>query len=148
MRKPAFLQPRILKQAIISALSPAYTTAFPAEPFEPQDAFRGRPRYNADGCVGCGACAQVCPPKCIELIDDVRQRQRPPGHNHRDDRGARFPYAPHQFRLVARQADIGARMRLPGPDGLFPQEQYGSVGFLRGRDRMVVYGAEDLGAES
>ena len=71
MRKPAFLQPRILKQAIISALSPAYTTKFPADPFEPQEAFRGRPRYNADGCIGCGACAQVCPSKCIEVIDDL-----------------------------------------------------------------------------
>jgi hydrogenase-4 component H len=71
MRKPAFLQPRILKQAVASVLSPAYTTKFPAEPFEPQDAFRGRPRFDQDSCIGCGACAQVCPPKCIEIIDDA-----------------------------------------------------------------------------
>jgi hydrogenase-4 component H len=71
MRKPAFLQPRILKQAIMAALSPAYTTRFPAEPFEPQPAFRGRPRYHAESCTGCGACAQVCPSKCIEVIDDA-----------------------------------------------------------------------------
>jgi len=71
MRKPAFLQPRILKQAIIAAFSPAYTTRFPAEPFEPQEAFRGRPRFNAPACIGCGACAQVCPPKCIDVIDDL-----------------------------------------------------------------------------
>ncbi|MBT8058688.1 MAG: 4Fe-4S binding protein [Gammaproteobacteria bacterium] len=70
MRKPAFLQPRILKQAVLAAFSRPYTTKFPAEPFEPQDAFRGRPRFDADGCIGCGACAQVCPPKCIEVIDD------------------------------------------------------------------------------
>ena len=42
------------------------------QPFEPQEAFRGRPRFNADGCIGCGACAEVCPPKCIDVIDDVR----------------------------------------------------------------------------
>lgn len=71
MKLPAFMQPRILKQAVIAAFSPAYTTRFPAEPYEPQESFRGRPRFNADECTGCGACAQVCPPKCIEVIDDL-----------------------------------------------------------------------------
>ncbi len=71
MRLPAFMQPRILKQAVQAVFSPAFTTRFPAEPFEPQDAFRGRPRFNVDGCIGCGACSQVCPPKCIEVIDDL-----------------------------------------------------------------------------
>jgi formate hydrogenlyase subunit 6/NADH:ubiquinone oxidoreductase subunit I len=71
MKLPAFMQPRILKQAASAVFSPAFTTRFPAEPFEPQEAFRGRPRFNAVDCTGCGACAQVCPPKCIEVIDDL-----------------------------------------------------------------------------
>ena len=71
MRKPSFLQPRVLKQAIQAVFSPAYTTRFPAEPFEPQQSFRGRPRFNVDGCIGCGACAEVCPSKCIDVIDDL-----------------------------------------------------------------------------
>jgi len=71
VRLPAFMQPRILKQAVQAVFSPAFTTRFPAEPFEPQDAFRGRPRFNVDACIGCGACSQVCPPKCIEIIDDL-----------------------------------------------------------------------------
>jgi len=71
VRLPAFMQPRILKQAVQAVFSPAFTTRFPSETFEPQDAFRGRPRFNSDGCIGCGACSQVCPPKCIEVIDDL-----------------------------------------------------------------------------
>jgi hydrogenase-4 component H len=71
MHKPAFLQPRILKQALKAVFSPAFTTRFPAEPFEPQAAYRGRPRYYPNDCIGCGACAQVCPSKCIEVIDDL-----------------------------------------------------------------------------
>ena len=71
MKLPAFLQLRILKQAFSAVFSPAYTTRFPAESFEPQEAFRGRPRFSVDECIGCGACAQVCPPKCIEVVDEL-----------------------------------------------------------------------------
>jgi len=71
MRLPSFLQPRILKQAFKAVVSKPFTTKFPYEPFEPQDSFRGRPRFDESGCIGCGACAQVCPPKCIDVIDDL-----------------------------------------------------------------------------
>jgi len=71
MKLPAFLQPRILLQALKAVFSPPFTTRFPAEPFEASERFRGRPRFNAEGCIGCGACAEVCPPKCIDVIDDT-----------------------------------------------------------------------------
>jgi len=71
VKLPAFMQPRVLKQAISAVFSPAYTSRFPAEPYEPQESFRGRPRFDANGCIGCGACAEVCPSKCIEVIDDL-----------------------------------------------------------------------------
>jgi len=71
MRLPAFMQPRILKQAVIAVFTPAFTTRFPVEPFEPQESFRGRPRFSAENCTGCGACAEVCPSKCIEVIDEL-----------------------------------------------------------------------------
>lgn len=71
MRLPCLLQFRILKLAIKSLFSRPYTTKFPAEPFEPIEQYRGRPRYDKDECIGCGACFNVCPAKCIDMIDDA-----------------------------------------------------------------------------
>ncbi len=31
--------------------------------------FRGRPTIDGEKCLGCGACAQVCPPRLITLTD-------------------------------------------------------------------------------
>lgn len=70
MRLPAFAQPRVLAQALRAVLSRPYTTRFPAEPHVPVEGFRGRPRFDAAGCIGCGACAEVCPAKCIDVVDD------------------------------------------------------------------------------
>ena len=58
MRLPAILQPRVLREALRSLFSRPFTTRFPAEPFVPDEAFRGRPRFVEEGCVGCGACAR------------------------------------------------------------------------------------------
>ncbi len=70
MKLPCLFQPRILKQALTSLFSKPYTTTFPATPFEPIPEFRGRPRYHEKDCIGCGACAEVCPSKCIDVVDD------------------------------------------------------------------------------
>ncbi|MDJ0945286.1 MAG: 4Fe-4S binding protein [Kiloniellales bacterium] len=74
MRLPSFLQPRILAQAVRAVLSPPFTTKFPREAFQPVESFRGRPRFDEQACIGCGACAEVCPPKCIDVIDDLEAR--------------------------------------------------------------------------
>ncbi len=68
---PALLQPRVLKQALKAIFSRPYTTKFPQVPYEPPPGFRGRVRFFPDACIGCGACAEVCPPKCIDVVNDT-----------------------------------------------------------------------------
>jgi len=71
MKLPCLLQFRILKLALKSLFSRPFTTRFPYEPYEPIEQFRGRPRYSEEDCIGCGACVEVCPSNCIDLIDDL-----------------------------------------------------------------------------
>jgi len=73
MRKPKL---RELKEAIVSLFTPPFTTKFPYQPHIPPKRFRGRPEFNDDECVGCGACANVCPSKAIEVIDDTKEEKR------------------------------------------------------------------------
>jgi formate hydrogenlyase subunit 6/NADH:ubiquinone oxidoreductase subunit I len=68
VRKPKL---RELKEAIRAVFSPRYTTRYPAEPHTPPDGFRGKVEFQTDGCVGCGACAEVCPVIAITVIDDT-----------------------------------------------------------------------------
>ena len=68
MRKPKL---RELKEALRAVVSRAYTTKFPAEPHVAPKGFRGKPEFDADGCVGCAACAEVCPALAIRYVDDT-----------------------------------------------------------------------------
>lgn len=74
MKLPCLLQMRILNLAVKSLFSRPYTTPFPAGTYEPIPEFRGRPRFREADCIGCGACAEVCPSKCIEVTDDTAAR--------------------------------------------------------------------------
>ena len=75
MKLPSLLQFRVLKIALGAIFGKPYTTKFPGEPFEPIKEYRGRPRYHRDDCIGCGACANVCPANCIEMKDDLAAKR-------------------------------------------------------------------------
>jgi len=67
MKKPKL---RELKEALRAVLLGPYTTKFPFEPHTPPDGFRGKPEFHEDGCVGCGACAEICPAVAIKVTDE------------------------------------------------------------------------------
>ncbi len=68
MKKPKL---RELKEALRAAFGPRYTTRYPAEPHQPPVNFRGKPEYHEEDCIGCMACAEVCPALAITVTDDV-----------------------------------------------------------------------------
>lgn len=68
MKKPKI---RELKEAIKSLVSKPYTTKFPYTPHVPFERFRGKPQFNPEKCVGCGACAIVCPVSAIKIEDII-----------------------------------------------------------------------------
>ena len=47
--------------------SKVVTTQYPFSPKEVTDGFRGKPVIEYDKCMGCVACATVCPPEAITV---------------------------------------------------------------------------------
>ncbi|MCM8830884.1 MAG: 4Fe-4S dicluster domain-containing protein [Candidatus Omnitrophica bacterium] len=62
---------RELKEAIKAIIKGPYTLKFPYKPCRVPERFRGKPKFSEKDCVGCGACAQVCPAKAIDFIDNI-----------------------------------------------------------------------------
>lgn len=62
---------RELIEAVTALVKGPYTTKFPHVPHEPAKRFRGKPEYSNEGCIGCTACAFVCPMRAIEIRDIV-----------------------------------------------------------------------------
>ncbi len=71
VRKPKL---RELKEAIKAVICGPYTSKYPYEPHVPPDGFRGKPEFDDDECIGCGACAEVCPALAIKVIDDAKAK--------------------------------------------------------------------------
>jgi formate hydrogenlyase subunit 6/NADH:ubiquinone oxidoreductase subunit I len=67
MRKPKI---RELTEAIKVLATGPYTSKFPKESPVLPSAFRGKPEFVEEKCIGCGACAQVCPSHSIEIVDN------------------------------------------------------------------------------
>jgi formate hydrogenlyase subunit 6/NADH:ubiquinone oxidoreductase subunit I len=67
---------RELREAVISLVTPAYTSKFPAVEHVPYKDFRGKPVVDDANCVGCETCANVCPPLAITFTDDKEKRLR------------------------------------------------------------------------
>ena len=62
---------RELKEAVIAVFSPRFTTRFPAEPCVVPERFRGKPEFDTDSCIGCGACVNVCPTEALTQIEEL-----------------------------------------------------------------------------
>ena len=63
---------RELKEAVTAVFSPRFTTRFPAEPCVVPEKYRGKPEFDPETCIGCGACVNVCPTQALTEVDDVQ----------------------------------------------------------------------------
>jgi len=74
MRKPKV---RELVEALkVLFVEGPYTSKFPKEMTVPPDTFRGKPEFDPDICIGCGACSEVCPSRAIEVVDNLETGKR------------------------------------------------------------------------
>jgi hydrogenase-4 component H len=64
---------RELGEAIKALVKGPYTVEFPRTPLVPHANFRGMPEFNAERCVGCLACEQVCPADALAHRDVIEQ---------------------------------------------------------------------------
>ncbi len=63
---------RELKEAVTAVFSPRFTTRFPYKPIEVPEKYRGKPEFDTDTCIGCGACVNVCPTEALTQSEDTK----------------------------------------------------------------------------
>lgn len=63
---------RELKEAIKALIKGPYTSHFPHRPHIPYERFRGKPQFDRDNCIGCGACVNICPSKALSFEDKIK----------------------------------------------------------------------------
>ncbi|MFC1767947.1 4Fe-4S dicluster domain-containing protein [Candidatus Margulisiibacteriota bacterium] len=59
-------------EAVKSLVLGPYTSKFPKVPHEPAEGFRGKALFYEEDCVGCGACAEVCPARAIAVEEELQ----------------------------------------------------------------------------
>jgi len=61
---------RELVEAVRAVVKGPFTTKFPAKVDSVHPNFRGNLEFRPEKCIGCGACARVCPTNARELVVD------------------------------------------------------------------------------
>lgn len=52
------------------------TVAYPAKPMQVDPNFRGKPEYNPEQCIACGACTAACPANALTMETNAREGTR------------------------------------------------------------------------
>jgi hydrogenase-4 component H len=64
-----FIKTRDLLESLLFLVKSPVTKRFPRKAHQPFESFRGKPQFVESECVGCGACAEICPSHAIQVID-------------------------------------------------------------------------------
>ncbi|MFP4249931.1 MAG: 4Fe-4S dicluster domain-containing protein [Armatimonadota bacterium] len=64
-----------IKEAIIALAPGRVTLPYPFAPRDPGEGFRGLPHVDVNRCIGCGGCANVCPARCIRVVDESQSER-------------------------------------------------------------------------